>query len=81
MDAKITGGELVEPAEPTPVLDLMAALQESVRVDATDFPEGSDTGAACLDDTYEALAAPRPCDTTALHRRLLLLSVRLWWHL
>ncbi|MGW4823605.1 non-homologous end joining protein Ku [Streptomyces sp. NPDC004227] len=31
VDAKITGGEFVEPAEPTPVLDLMAALQESVR--------------------------------------------------
>ncbi|MFJ3310299.1 hypothetical protein ACIPSA_46370 [Streptomyces sp. NPDC086549] len=31
VDAKITGSELVEPAEPAPALDLMAALQESVR--------------------------------------------------
>ncbi|MEU6603004.1 hypothetical protein [Streptomyces flaveolus] len=30
---------------------------------------------------YQALAAPRPRDTTALRRRLLRLSVRLWWHL
>ncbi|MFF1306200.1 hypothetical protein [Streptomyces sp. NPDC058307] len=30
--------------------------------------------------TYEALAARCPRDTTALRRRLLLLSVRLWWH-
>jgi hypothetical protein len=30
--------------------------------------------------TYAALAAPRPSDTTALRRRLLLLSGRLWWH-
>ncbi|MFB6962602.1 hypothetical protein ACFCYB_37915 [Streptomyces sp. NPDC056309] len=49
-------------------------------MEATDFPEGSGAGAARLDDTYEALAAPRPCDATALHRRLLLLSVRLWGH-
>ncbi|MFD4860679.1 hypothetical protein [Streptomyces atratus] len=32
------------------------------------------------DATYDALAAPRPRDTTALRRRLLRLSVRLWWH-
>jgi DNA end-binding protein Ku len=31
VDAKITGGELVEPAEPAPALDLLAALEESVR--------------------------------------------------
>ncbi|MFB6961858.1 Ku protein [Streptomyces sp. NPDC056309] len=31
VDAKITGGELVEPAQPAPALDLMAALEESVR--------------------------------------------------
>ncbi|MEU3957735.1 hypothetical protein AB0F45_36565 [Streptomyces achromogenes] len=30
--------------------------------------------------TYDALAAPRPRDTTTLRRRLLRLSVRLWWH-
>lgn len=31
VDAKITGGELAEPAEAAPALDLMAALEESVR--------------------------------------------------
>ncbi|MGW0886217.1 non-homologous end joining protein Ku [Streptomyces sp. NPDC002671] len=31
VDAKITGGELVEPAQPAPALDLMAALEASVR--------------------------------------------------
>ncbi|MFI9569369.1 hypothetical protein [Streptomyces rishiriensis] len=30
--------------------------------------------------TYQALAAPRLRDTTALRRRLLHPSVRLWWH-
>ena len=30
--------------------------------------------------TYDALTAPRPRDTTALRRRLLLLSAQLWWH-
>ncbi|MGW3661328.1 hypothetical protein ACWD6R_39430 [Streptomyces sp. NPDC005151] len=30
--------------------------------------------------TYEALAAPHRRDTTALRRRLLRLSVQLWWH-
>ncbi|MGW3445626.1 non-homologous end joining protein Ku [Streptomyces sp. NPDC001076] len=31
VDAKITGGQLVQPAQPAPVLDLMAALEKSVR--------------------------------------------------
>ncbi|MEU0597494.1 Ku protein [Streptomyces sp. NPDC006393] len=31
VDAKITGGQLIEPVEPAPVLDLMAALEKSVR--------------------------------------------------
>jgi DNA end-binding protein Ku len=30
VDAKIAGGELAEPAEPAPALDLMTALQESI---------------------------------------------------
>ncbi|MFD5814087.1 hypothetical protein [Streptomyces sp. NPDC127038] len=30
--------------------------------------------------TYTALAVPRPAGQTALRRRLLALSVRLWWH-
>ncbi|MFD5103374.1 hypothetical protein [Streptomyces albidochromogenes] len=35
---------------------------------------------AAWNATYAVLAAPRPRDTTALRRRLLLLSGRLWWH-
>jgi hypothetical protein len=35
---------------------------------------------AAWNATYDALAAPRPRDTAALRRRLLRLSVRLWWH-
>ncbi|WP_048910801.1 hypothetical protein [Streptomyces sp. NRRL WC-3744] len=35
---------------------------------------------AAFNATYLALAAPSPRDTTALRRRLLRLSVRLWWH-
>ncbi|MBT2401583.1 hypothetical protein J7E89_38065 [Streptomyces sp. ISL-100] len=31
-------------------------------------------------DTYRALALPRLPGNTALRRRLLRLSVRLWWH-
>ncbi|MGW0886373.1 hypothetical protein [Streptomyces sp. NPDC002671] len=31
MDAKITGGERVEPAQAAPALDLIAALEASVR--------------------------------------------------
>ncbi|MEV0889460.1 hypothetical protein AB0J03_37480 [Streptomyces microflavus] len=31
-------------------------------------------------DTYRALAAPRPRRTAELRRRLLLLSVRIYWH-
>ncbi|MFI1508220.1 hypothetical protein [Streptomyces sp. NPDC020597] len=35
---------------------------------------------AAWNATYQTLAAPRPRDTTALRRSLLLLYVRLWWH-
>lgn len=48
-------------------------------MDVTDFPDDLVQQAA-WNATYQALAAPRPRDTTALRRRLLLLSVRLWWH-
>ncbi|MGC2997553.1 hypothetical protein ACPF8X_03890 [Streptomyces sp. G35A] len=46
----------------------------------TDFPDDLVQTQAVWNATYDALAAPRPRDTTALRRRLLLLSVRLWWH-
>ncbi|MFC7896789.1 hypothetical protein [Streptomyces sp. NPDC057381] len=47
---------------------------------ATDFPNDLVQTQAAWNATYDALAAPRPRDITALRRRLLLLSVRLWWH-
>lgn len=49
-------------------------------MDVTDFPDDLVRTQAAWNATYEALAARRPGDTTALRRRLLLLSVRLWWH-
>lgn len=49
-------------------------------MDVTDFPYPLVKTQAAWNATYEALAAPRPRDTTALRRRLLFLSVRLWWH-
>ncbi|MGW2683617.1 hypothetical protein ACWC6I_10745 [Streptomyces sp. NPDC001414] len=49
-------------------------------MDATDFPDDLVQTQAAWNATYDALAAPRPRDTTALRRRLLLLSARLWWH-
>jgi hypothetical protein len=49
-------------------------------MDATDFPDDLVQTQAAWNATYNALAAPRPRDTTALRRRLLRLSVRLWWH-
>ncbi|MER7694256.1 hypothetical protein [Streptomyces sp. NPDC097610] len=49
-------------------------------MDATDFPDDLVQAQHAWNTAYEALAVPRPRDTTALRRRLLLLSVRLWWH-
>lgn len=49
-------------------------------MDVTDFPDDLVQTQAAWNATYHALAAPRPRDTTALRRRLLHLSVRLWWH-
>jgi hypothetical protein len=48
-------------------------------MDVTDFPDDLVQTQAAWNATYQALAAPRPRDTTALRRRLLRLSVRLWW--
>ncbi|WP_328535311.1 hypothetical protein [Streptomyces sp. NBC_00344] len=53
-------------------------------MDRTPFPD--DLVAAQRDwiRTYEALAAPRPCDVTGLRRRLLRLSAQIlthpFWH-
>ncbi len=49
-------------------------------MDVTDFPDDLVQTQAAWHATYDALAEPRPRDTTALRRRLLLLSVRLRWH-
>ncbi|MEV4975388.1 hypothetical protein [Streptomyces scopuliridis] len=49
-------------------------------MDVTDFPDDLVQMQAAWNAAYDALAAPRPSDTTALRRSLLLLSVRLWWH-
>ncbi|WP_455356953.1 hypothetical protein [Streptomyces sp. SYSU K217416] len=49
-------------------------------MDVTDFPDDLVQTQHAWNATYEALAAPRPRDATALRRRLLLLSGRLWWH-
>lgn len=49
-------------------------------MDATDFPDDLIQTQHAWTATYTALAAPRPDDTAALRRRLLCLSVRLWWH-
>ncbi|MFE9674694.1 hypothetical protein ACFYO5_11340 [Streptomyces sp. NPDC006259] len=49
-------------------------------MDMTDFPDDLVQTQAAWNATYDALAAPRPRNTTALRRRLLLLSGRLWWH-
>lgn len=49
-------------------------------MDVPDFPDDLVQTQAAWNATYQALAAPRPRDTTALRRRLFHLSVRLWWH-
>ncbi|QFX79517.1 hypothetical protein [Streptomyces sp. SYP-A7193] len=49
-------------------------------MDATDFPHDLVQTQAAWNATYDALTAPRPRNTAALRRRLLRLSVRLWWH-
>jgi hypothetical protein len=48
----------------------------------TDFSDDLVQTQAAWNATYDALAAPRhrDTDTTALRRRPLRLSVRLWWH-
>jgi hypothetical protein len=47
---------------------------------ATDFPDDLVQTQDAWNATYNALAAPHRRDTTAMRRRLPLLSVRLWWH-
>lgn len=54
--------------------------RSNIGMDSTDFPKDLVQMQYAWNAAYEALAAPMPRDTTALRRRLLLLSVRLWWH-
>ncbi|WP_369188699.1 hypothetical protein [Streptomyces sp. R08] len=49
-------------------------------MNVTDFPDDLVRTQAAWNATYNALAAPRSRDTAVLRRRLLILSVRLWWH-
>ncbi|MEU9314039.1 hypothetical protein [Streptomyces sp. NPDC048256] len=49
-------------------------------MDGTDFPDDLLRTQHAWNATYRALATPRPRNVTALRRRLLRLSVRLWWH-
>ncbi|MFF3208672.1 MULTISPECIES: hypothetical protein [unclassified Streptomyces] len=49
-------------------------------MDGTDFSDDLLQTQRAWNTTYRALAAPRPRNVTALRRRLLRLSVRLWWH-
>ena len=45
-----------------------------------DFPDDLVQAQHDWSTTYRALAAPHPRHNTALRRRLLRLSVRIWWH-
>ncbi|MFD5897462.1 hypothetical protein [Streptomyces sp. NPDC060366] len=50
-------------------------------MDASAFPEDLVRARRAFTATYEALAEPCPGqDRAALRRRLLRLSVRIWWH-
>ncbi|MFD7713724.1 hypothetical protein ACFV6E_32215 [Streptomyces sp. NPDC059785] len=49
-------------------------------MNATDFPDDLVRTQLAFNAAYDALAASRRRDTAALRRRLLRLSVRLWWH-
>ena len=54
--------------------------RSNIDMDASDFPDDLVRTQQAWNATYRALAAPGPRNTTALRRRLLRLSVRLWWH-
>jgi hypothetical protein len=49
-------------------------------MDATDFPDDLVQTQYAFNAAYEALAVSCARDTAFLRRRLLRLSVRLWWH-
>ncbi|MEU9064035.1 hypothetical protein AB0D13_35605 [Streptomyces sp. NPDC048430] len=49
-------------------------------MDVPTFPADLVQAQRDLNATYDALAAPRQRGNTALRRRMLLLSARIWWH-
>ncbi|MEV7346293.1 hypothetical protein [Streptomyces sp. NPDC093544] len=49
-------------------------------MDSTDLPDDLVQTQHAWNAAYDALATTHPRDTTDLRRRLLHLSVRLWWH-
>ncbi|MEU1439555.1 hypothetical protein ABZ438_36620 [Streptomyces sp. NPDC005786] len=49
-------------------------------MDAPTFPADLVQAQRDLNATYDALATPHQHGNTALRRRLLLLSARIWWH-
>ncbi|QTA36650.1 hypothetical protein [Streptomyces sp. CA-256286] len=49
-------------------------------MDRLPFPDDLIRAQQQWHDTYRALAAPRPRRTAELRHRLLLLSVRIYWH-
>jgi hypothetical protein len=55
-------------------------MRSNTEMDSTAFPDDLVQAQRDWDATYEALAAPRQHGTTALRRRLLRLSARIWWH-
>lgn len=55
-------------------------MRSNSGMDSTRFPDDLVQTQHAWNATYQALAAPRPRDNTVLRRRLLRLSVRLWWH-
>ncbi|MEK8141668.1 hypothetical protein NKH18_00810 [Streptomyces sp. M10(2022)] len=49
-------------------------------MDVPTFPADLVQAQRDLNATYDALATPHQHGNTALRRRLLLLSARIWWH-
>ncbi|MFJ8510798.1 hypothetical protein [Streptomyces avermitilis] len=49
-------------------------------MESASFPHDLVELQAAWNRTYAALAEPCPTANTALRRRLLMLSTRLWWH-
>lgn len=55
-------------------------MRSNLKMDAPAFPNDLIQAQCDLYATYDALAAGDHLGNTALRRRLLLLSTRIWWH-